>query len=518
MKRISKLLALFLSFTIIITSYLTVYATEYNETGEGTNTTKVQLTVDNSNVAVGVPVEIIISGTPNSSGEYIGEYAIKVTGDINGTEEITVMPEETCLLKQKGKDEVAASITQSKITFNCDDLISNNTANGKITAQGLTAGSWSGEFTFNIYMANNINETKYVHNALFYSDNHLYSGARNNIIMYDIDDNNELTENEVFNIKTEPGQATYIVTGFAEKDEFLYASVRQEVSGMSYNENNETIGDLYIFNKNDLSLVNKIDLGWKGSRVIINDNLMIVNLQMKGYNIYTLDNPTNPQLIYSYVCNGDQEFQDGEIVRHNEKIYYVSAGFGFGLYVFDITNTVNSKGVEAPIRVGYMPFSYYKNSTPVLSGLHIYDVVVNYPYIYCSIAPTSTSSLNTEKDVRGILTVNLEDVIKYTVSSKIPFTVTEIPDEYKICQGMSGDLQPTYMAYYNGYIYTSIGYRGIGVFSIKNNIPEFVSLIDTSNRNIRPVCVDSKNGILYAGSGVSDPYKSILHFDITSFE
>lgn len=491
--------------------------TTYAEKGVGASDTDVYLTIDNSNVLVYIPTTIILNGEPTESGEFVGEYSVKVKGDMAGNEVLTVQPNNDSLnLYSSGKTKENATIIQDKVSFTSEDLKNETVTNGTVTATGLTAGTWSTSTVFNIYISNNISETNYVHNALLYSDNYLYSGARNAIVKYDVSENKP-QETNVFNIETQPGQASYIITGLATKGDYIYVTSRQEMAGMSYNENNDTVGDLYILNKDDLSLVNKIDLGWKGSRVLIDGEIMIVNLQMKGYNIYKLDDLTNPTLLYSYKCNGDQEFQDGEIVHYNDKIYYISSGFAFGLYIFDITDTINTNGTTVPTRVGYMPFSWYKNTTPALNGLHIYDIEINSPYIYCSLSPSSTSWLNTDKDVRGILTVKIDDVITYSGGSKIPYTVTQIPEKYKICQGMSGDLQPTFMAYNNGYIFTSIGYRGIAVFSVKNDIPEFVTLLNTSNRNIRPVCIDKETNTLYGASGIGDQYKDILHFDISNY-
>ena len=125
--------------------------TEYDEVGEGNTSTNVYLTVDNSDVLVGVPTSIILSGTPDNEGNYTGEYSVKASGDISGDQSVMVEPkEETVSLVQKGKDNTSATITQEKTIFTSAELSEGATTTGKVTANGLTAGSWSGSATFEI--------------------------------------------------------------------------------------------------------------------------------------------------------------------------------------------------------------------------------------------------------------------------------------------------------------------------------------------------------------------------------
>lgn len=171
--KISKIISLLL-VVLMMFSYTTVFAsstgsnsnsttigediaqdakTTYDEVSIGTTNTDVYLTVDNSDIVVGVPVEIIVSGTPNENGEYIGNYSVEVNGDIAGGQTINVIPDENVFLKQIGKNDVSAVISQEKTQFTYNDIEeSNNTSNGKVSAIGLTAGSWAGEFSFNVFL------------------------------------------------------------------------------------------------------------------------------------------------------------------------------------------------------------------------------------------------------------------------------------------------------------------------------------------------------------------------------
>lgn len=126
-------------------------STAYSNVGVGSSKTNVYLTIDDSNVLVGVPTEIIISGTPTDTGEYIGEYSVSAFGDISGDEFVNIVPEENATLKQPGKKDVEASVSQQKTSFSYNDIITNNNSSiGQVTAEGLTAGSWNGEVLFKI--------------------------------------------------------------------------------------------------------------------------------------------------------------------------------------------------------------------------------------------------------------------------------------------------------------------------------------------------------------------------------
>ena len=125
--------------------------TAYGEKGVGTSKTDVYLTVDNSGVVVGVPTVVVLNGTPNSSGEYIGDYSVSVSGDMSGTDKLTVEPDSyTVTVQQTGKNDITGTITQEQTEFDYSDLANNTVTTGAVKAVGLTAGSWRGQFNMNI--------------------------------------------------------------------------------------------------------------------------------------------------------------------------------------------------------------------------------------------------------------------------------------------------------------------------------------------------------------------------------
>lgn len=124
-------------------------STVYEETDRDSSNTNVFLTVDDSNVVVGVPTTVILSGTPNDSGQYIGEYSVNVSGDISGDEQLVVEPKESSVaMKQAGKEDKTAVISQAQTSFTAEDLANNAQTTGAVTATGLTAGSWTADSVF----------------------------------------------------------------------------------------------------------------------------------------------------------------------------------------------------------------------------------------------------------------------------------------------------------------------------------------------------------------------------------
>lgn len=148
--------------------------TEYTEVEEGSTQTEVYLTVEDSNLVVSVPTTIIVSGTPNDTGEYIGEYSVSARGDIAGDKLIIIEPEEYNIkLHQSGRNDKDAVISQEQTEFTSDDVANGKTTSGKVTSTNLLAGSWNGTANFTIY-SRSINEVQ--NNYLSYSFNNSESG------------------------------------------------------------------------------------------------------------------------------------------------------------------------------------------------------------------------------------------------------------------------------------------------------------------------------------------------------
>lgn len=108
-----------------------------------------------SSFTVQIPKVVILTGATNGSGA----YTVKVSGDIAGNEKITVAPATSVAMQQTGKDDVTATIAQTKTIWTVDDedLATGVSTTGTITAAGLTAGQWKGSFNFDISLKKKTN-------------------------------------------------------------------------------------------------------------------------------------------------------------------------------------------------------------------------------------------------------------------------------------------------------------------------------------------------------------------------
>ena len=286
-------------------------------------------------------------------------------------------------------------------------------------------------------------------------DKSVYAGAYSNLYKIDITVESEpkLSISKALNNKLS-------CTGLAVKGNYLYACYRD---GTAATDRNESVpaGMLYICDIDTLEIVKTLELDWKATRIIIHDNIMIVNLQLKGWDLYDITNQTSPVLKYSYrVPEGDfDEYQGGYVFEQNNEVYYVTASFGLGLHFYKITNT------ETPEKIGDFLFSWYEK----LNGIvHTYDVIVEYPYVYATIATTDPINYGTEKDYRGIYKIDIRDfsLLKEETADSIPFQIAKVNSTDLSTEKIGGDTMPSKMAKYKNIIITNSNRNGLFVFDL----------------------------------------------------
>lgn len=113
-----------------------------------------------SSFSVEIPKTITLDGASKTAN-----YDVKAKGDIAGNEYISVVPDTSFAMKQAGKTDVSATITQDRNKFRASGYNAALTENelklnadvgtlegttGSIAAPGLTSGDWAGSFNFNI--------------------------------------------------------------------------------------------------------------------------------------------------------------------------------------------------------------------------------------------------------------------------------------------------------------------------------------------------------------------------------
>ena len=129
--------ALALGITSPVLAEETVVKTE-------SSTTTVSYSAD-STYTVTIPKTITLNPTTKT-----GTYEVETAGDIAGTYVVTVTPDATFTMKQAGKADVTATVTQSVTEWTVSTLGQSTT--GTIEALDLSAGSWSGTLNFTIQL------------------------------------------------------------------------------------------------------------------------------------------------------------------------------------------------------------------------------------------------------------------------------------------------------------------------------------------------------------------------------
>lgn len=268
--------------------------TTYEEVETGRTSTDVFLTIDNKDVAVAVPTTVILDGTPDSNGNYIGQYSVKVTGDLSGEQSVLVQPKEnTVSLNQKGKDSVDAQIDQGKTLFSSSDLVSGVVGNGTITANALTAGSWSASGTFNIQIVSNYS---------LYSSLELAASDANNLTTENADVLRENADDAVCGLFLS-GNKAYIRMF---KDEANVGSIDlNQNTEMNLNTHTITFSDGDYLNSNaDLSVYNG-KINCNNSQYAVNEASEAALLVLSSLDIVLNGNETNNYGVYSKAIKND---------------------------------------------------------------------------------------------------------------------------------------------------------------------------------------------------------------------
>ena len=153
MKRLRKLLVASLALTLSLTTVIPSFAqTDTTQNTMTTGTKESTVTINStSSFKVTVPSTITVS---QSAKAVLNEtYNVKVEGDINGEQKVTVVPDSTFNLTQSGKSDIPVTVNQPKTEFTYDEIngAEGLTTTGTLTtADQVTAGTWTGNLTFNI--------------------------------------------------------------------------------------------------------------------------------------------------------------------------------------------------------------------------------------------------------------------------------------------------------------------------------------------------------------------------------
>ena len=246
----------------------------YKEREEGSYGAEVYAT-QSSKYTVTLPKVVVLNGEANTSKIYSGDYTIKVEGDIAGTKTINVDPfysltntaADHFVMSQTNKDDVKATVNQTKTAFGANDLSNENqtaTTTGTVSAKDLTAGSWNGKFYFNV----NLNEPNAYYSTLA-------------LAVQDINDNTIDTDTSTADLQTsqdatcgvyKESDNTYRIEVYKDIDNQASITINKNVK-MDLNDHTITFADgNYLTYTKDFSIYDGIINSTDSNYVIFSDS------------------------------------------------------------------------------------------------------------------------------------------------------------------------------------------------------------------------------------------------------
>ena len=128
-----------------------------------------------STFGVFIPKVLTLDGKKNDDGLNKANYLVSVSESSNfaGNEKIKVVPEDSFVLHQLGKEDIQATVVQDKVEWLHNEI--DIKGNGEVTATGMSAGSWNGVFYFNIKLENASNVA--IPNTISLSEKELMLGS-----------------------------------------------------------------------------------------------------------------------------------------------------------------------------------------------------------------------------------------------------------------------------------------------------------------------------------------------------
>ena len=221
---------------------------------DGSITEEARVTVSRtSQFEVTIPKEVVLDGSTGTAA-----YKVKAKGDIAGDQKITVTPDASFTLSEAGGNaNVTANVIQPNTEYNYTDLQGDGTEYDGNIAATLTAGEWSGKFSFNIgFKTNEI----HIHNAdkeiqvqkeweLIESENFSQSGNVWTVIKNEDEYDGTATAKWKLDLNIEqniiiPYTASNILSGQRKWFEFKIILDNKEIVNFNHSENS----DSYLIN------------------------------------------------------------------------------------------------------------------------------------------------------------------------------------------------------------------------------------------------------------------------------
>ena len=272
---------------------------------------------------------------------------------------------------------------------------------------------------------------------------------------------------------------------------YLYVTLRDGKGGTNTTEG-KTLGELHIISLDTFQNVKTITMDWKCTAVTVYKDYLLISMQLAGYDLYDLTNPAEPTLTYSFRPEmGSVEYQECAFFEKDNKTYFIDAGFGFGFYIWDVTNKT------IPERIGTFMFGTAWNNGDNYH-LHTEGIIIDKNMAYATIS-VGENYIGTEYDKRGIIKFDISDlsVYKYERMDEIPYEhilidASDYSDFYN-----DYDVKPTRIIKVGNMLVTNSGANGLACFRIDGDSVEYCGLISVSNTSIIDRICSTSDGRIF---------------------
>lgn len=315
------------------------------------------------------------------------------------------------------------------------------------------------------------------------------------------DGTRKYTAKAVFDGTTYPVKSGSLsVTGIQRWNNYYLVSVRSNEANIPSDgvENSSIWGYLLVFDVDTLEVVASQSFNAKCSNVnivsskfMIGDSsaFMIVSCQMSYFQIFKITAgtdgaaPTLSARSKTYfkafaeagssvtdIHSDIQEFQGGQFYYAADKKLFISAGFGDGIHIVDVTSIGSTGKYTAIYNYNWADHRDVVGQNYNVEGVHqnscgsTFNVAIDYPYVYCSFAqPTAVithyNETGDDQRVQGMLVLDITDL--EDIKGKL-YTIPKAD-----CQSdTSGDPKPCTIVKAYDKVILGMGNKGIATFKV----------------------------------------------------
>lgn len=242
-------------------------------------------------------------------------------------------------------------------------------------------------------------------------------------------------------------------------------------------------GKTYIFDKSNLSVINRLNLDYRVTGLAVANDIMIVS-GLYNVKFYDVSIPSTPKWLYTYRPDFDRDMQGVTTFYEGGRYYAVVCCYSSGFMIWDITDKNAIKVVCDEDFSNLMV-----NGMSAKGRINCFSSIVDYPYIYTTISPTP-SYISTHKEVAGIMRVDISDV--FTPIMKI----YNIPSA-DVTSNTAGDPSPTRIAKYRNTLFLNNREKGLASFDISPKEPSYIGNYQIGT-SLNPITI-TPDGRIFTG-------------------